>query len=179
MLETAVFLKNIQAGDHSAFSTMIEQYQKPIIRYLYRLTGDYEMACDLAQDTFVKAYQNIAKTDSNLKLNAWLYRIATNNALQFLRRKKLIGIIPLENIRKSVGTSDGSHPKDPIEDIAIRETLNKIPHDQRVCLILYYIEGFKCREIAESIEITEAAVQKRIARGAKLFREIYEGGHYK
>jgi RNA polymerase sigma-70 factor (ECF subfamily) len=175
-LETTVFLRDLQVGDHSAFEVLVDQYQKPIIRYLYRLTGDSELSRELAQDTFVKAYQNIAKTDSNLKLNAWLYRIATNNALQYLRRKKLIGFIPLENVKKSVNTSDGSHPKDPIEDIVIRETLNKIPHDQRICLILYYIDGFKCREIAESIEITEAAVQKRIARGAKLFRQIYKGG---
>ena len=123
-----------------------------------------------------KQYQNIHKTDSNLKLNAWLYRIATNNALQFLRRKKLVSFIPLENIRRSASTRNGTHPEDPIEDIAIRETLNKIPYNQRICLILYYIEGFKCREIAESIEITEGAVQKRIARGAKLFRQIYKGG---
>ena len=81
----------VRAGNTDAFADIIDHYQAPIQRYLYRLTGDSEMARDLAQDTFVQAYKNILRTDSELSLKAWLYRIAANNAFQHHRRKKPTG----------------------------------------------------------------------------------------
>ena len=175
--EASELLKDVRTGNPDSFEIVVERYQQPITRYLYRLTGDYEIAQDLAQDTFFNAYKNIHKTDPDLKLGAWLYRIATNNALQHHRRKKILGFIPFENIAKSGTKGNGAHPKDPVENMAIRDTLSKIPYRQRVCLILYYIEGYKCREIADALELSEAAVRKRISRATKSFRRIYNGGN--
>ena len=81
-MEEARVISLVRAGEVDAFAEIIENYQAPIIRYLYRLTGDYEMARDLAQDTFLQAYRGILKTDAELSFRAWLYRIATNSALQ-------------------------------------------------------------------------------------------------
>jgi RNA polymerase sigma-70 factor (ECF subfamily) len=174
--EASTLLNDLRTGNPDSFEKVVEQYQRPIIRYLYRLTGDYQVAQDLAQDTFFNAYKNIHKTDPDLKLGAWLYRIATNNALQYHRRKKILGFIPFEAIGKSGTKGNGAHPEDPVEDMAIRDTLSKIPYQQRVCLVLYYIEGYKCREIADALEVSEAAVRKRISRAVKSFRRIYKGG---
>ena len=81
-------IEQIRNGNGDAFAGIVECYQSAIVRYLYRMTGDYEAAKDLAQDTFVSVYKNIPKTDTGLSFKAWLYRIATNNALQHIRRKK-------------------------------------------------------------------------------------------
>ena len=178
-MEATRLSTSVRAGSAETFTEIVQQYQLPIIRYLYRLTGEYETAQDLAQDTFVQAYKKIRKTDSNLKLGAWLYRIATNNALQYHRRKKIIGFIPFENIRKSEPKGNGFHPRDLIEEMAIQETLEKIPYEQRVCIVLYYVEGFRCQEIAETIGISEAAVRKRISRGVNVFRQLYKEGDNK
>lgn len=135
------------------------------------------MAKDLAQDTFIQAYKGILKTDAELSFKAWLYRIATNNALQHHRRKKLLSFIPFT--AKSHDVPDTSNQSDcPAGKLAINEALLKIPEEQRTCLVLHFVEGFKYREIAETLGCSEEAVRKRVARGKNLFIGLYdrEGG---
>lgn len=175
-MEAVALIARIRAGNPDAFEQVIDRYQVPITRYLYRLTGDYETAKDLTQETFIKAYRSILKTDSELKLNAWLYRIATNTAIQHLRRKKLVTFIPFENILKSESRNNGTNPGTPVEEIAIKEALSKIPYEQRICVVLHYVEGFKYREIAETMGISEEAVRKRVTRGVQVFRRLYDRG---
>jgi len=176
-LEEARVIALVRAGEADAFAEIIEHYQAPIIRYLYRLTGDYEMAKDLAQDTFIQAYKGILKTDAELSFKAWLYRIATNNALQHRRRKKLLSFIPFTS-REQDTPNPGNQAECPGEVLAINEALLKIPEEQRTCLVLHFVEGFKYREIAETIGCSEEAVRKRVARGKKVFIGLYnrEGG---
>jgi len=176
-LEEARVIALVRAGEADAFTEIIEHYQAAIIRYLYRLTGDYEMAKDLAQDTFIQAYKGILKTDAELSFKAWLYRIATNNAGQHRRRKKLLSFIPFTTKEQDI--PDTANQSDcPAERIAINESLLKIPEEQRTCLVLHFVEGFKYREIAETLGCSEEAVRKRVARGKKLFTDLYdrEGG---
>ena len=80
----------IRSGQTDAFADVIETYQARIYRYVYRLTGDADLAEDLTQDTFIKAYKGILKTRSELALNAWLYRIATNVVNSMCRRRKYL-----------------------------------------------------------------------------------------
>lgn len=176
-MEEARVIALVRSGEADAFAEIIGYYQAPIIRYLYRLTGDYEMAKDLAQDTFLQAYKGILKTNAELSFKAWLYRIATNNAWQHRRRKKLLSFIPFttkeQDIPDSVNQADC-----PGEALDINEALLKIPEEQRTCLVLHFVEGFKYREIAETLGCSEEAVRKRVARGRKLFIGLYnrEGG---
>jgi len=176
-LEEARVIALVRAGEADAFAEIIEHYQAPIIRYLYRMTGDYEMAKDLAQDTFIQAYKGILRTDAELSFKAWLYRIATNNALQHRRRKKLLSFIPFASREQDISNSE-IEANCPGEALAINEALLKIPEEQRTCLVLHFIEGFKYREIAETLGCSEEAVRKRVARGRKLFIGLYdrEGG---
>lgn len=176
-MEEARVIALVRAGEVDAFAEIIEQYQAPIVRYLYRLTGNYEMAKDLAQDTFLQAYKGILKTDAELSFRAWLYRIATNNALQHRRRKKQLSFIPFTSREDDIPAA-GNRADYPGEKLAINEALLKIPGEQRTCLVLHFIEGFKYREIAETLGCSEEAVRKRVARGRKLFIELYdrEGG---
>ena len=175
MIEEAKVIDSVRAGDVDTFAEIIDHYQMPIIRYLYRLTGDYEMARDLAQDTFLQAYKGILKTSAELSFKAWLYRIATNNALQHRRRKKLLSFIPLTS-RGEDFQAALSHEDFPEENVAVLEALLRIPEEQRTCLVLHFVEGFKYREIADALGCTEEAVRKRVARGKQVFRNVYQGG---
>src|SRR5207237_6122032 len=73
-----------------SFEQIYDEYKTPIYNYVYHLVGDREQADDLTQDTFLKAFRALPKMDANLKLSAWLYRIATNTVYDGLRRRKLI-----------------------------------------------------------------------------------------
>jgi RNA polymerase sigma-70 factor (ECF subfamily) len=175
LIEEAQVIALVRSGKIDAFAGIVEHYQASIIRYLYRLTGDYEMAKDLAQDTFIQAYKSILKTDAELSLKAWLYRIATNNALQHHRRKKLLSFVPFALKEHNIAAE--GDPNDPAGEMAsIRDTLHRIPEEQRTCLVLHFIEGFKYREIAETLNISEEAVRKRVARGKKSFIQEYNRG---
>jgi RNA polymerase sigma-70 factor (ECF subfamily) len=175
-LDEAQVIALVRKGNTDAFTEIVEQYQSPIGRYLYRLTGDYEVTKDLVQDTFLKAYKGILKTESELSFKAWLYRIATNNALQYRRRRRLISFIPFaDSVQPDTQTSQAS--SGCVEErLLIQETLTKIPHDQKTCMVLHFVEGFRYREIADILGITEEAVRKRVARGSKKFRQLYEQG---
>jgi len=176
-LEEARVIALVRAGEADAFAEIIGHYQAPIIRYLYRMTGDYEMAKDLTQDTFIQAYKGILKTDAELSFKAWLYRIATNNALQQRRRKKLLSFISFTSKERDI--PNVSIQADCTgESLELHEALLKVPEEQRTCLVLHFVEGFKYWEIAETLGCSEEAVRKRVARGKKIFISLYnrEGG---
>ncbi len=165
----------VREGNSNAFAGIVEHYQAPLQRYLYRLTGDFELSKDLAQDTFVQAYKSILKTDSELSLRAWLYRIAENNARQHFRRKKLISFLPFSSPEKEENMAD-SRAAETEQSLAIAEALKKIQPKQRSCLVLHFVEGFRYREIAEILGISEEAVRKRVTRGSLEFRKLYGAG---
>lgn len=175
-MEEAQIIDMVRAGEVDAFAEIVEHYQAPIQRYLYRLTGDYQMSQDLAQDTFLQAYKGILKTKSALSLKAWLYRIATNNAVQHHRRKRRLSFIPLDECKTSDISTTENQASVVGEKMAIQETLSKVPEEQRTCLVLHFVEGFKYKEIAETLGISEDAVRKRVARGKQKFRMLYRGG---
>ena len=170
MQDEAQVISQVRAGNTDAFTDIVERYQGSIIRYLYRLTGEYEVALDLAQDTFVRAYEGILKTNTGLFLKPWLYKIATNLARQHHRRKRVLSFVPFTR----VGEPETSSATDKTEErIATGEALQKVPAEQRNCLVLHFIEGIKYREIGKILGISEDAVRKRVVRGCEKFRQAY------
>lgn len=131
------------------------------------------MARDLAQDTFVQAYRAILKTRSELRFKAWLYRIATNNALQYHRRRRLLSFVPFVGSEGPELRDTNTSPDAVPERMAIQEALMAVPLQRRECLVLHYVEGLKYKEIAGIADATEEAVRKRVSRGSKEFREAY------
>src|SRR5260370_42276197 len=80
-----------------SFEEIYDEYKTPIYNYVYHLVGDREQADDLTQDTFLKAFRALPKIDANLKLSAWLYRIATKTAYDALRRRQLVDLVPSQD----------------------------------------------------------------------------------
>lgn len=173
-MDEALILESVRKGNTDAFTGIIERYQLPITRYLYRLTGNWETAKDLAQDTFIQAYKSIMKTKFNTSFKAWLYKIATNNSRQFFRKYQPQKVTNMEVANEEAKLAGNDCPASVIESIVIRETLLKVDKDQRACLLLHFWEGLKYREIAEIIGISEEAVRKRVARGCQEFRKLYQ-----
>ena len=172
-MDEAQVISEVRTGATEAFGEIVEHYQAPIVRYLSRLTGDPEVARDLAQDTFVQAYKGILKTRSELRFKAWLYRIATNNALQYHRRRRLLSFVPFVGSEGPELRDTSTSPDAVPERMAIQEALLEVPLQRRECLVLHYVEGLKYREIAGVVDATEEAVRKRVSRGSKEFREAY------
>jgi len=168
--DEAQVINLVRAGNTDAFTEIVERYQGSIIRYLHRLTGEYEVALDLAQDTFVRAYQGILKTDAELSLKPWLYKIATNLARQHHRRKRILSFVPFTHVKELKSSSAADKAE---ERLAIGEALRKVPAEQRNCIVLHFVEGLNYREIGEILGTSEDAVRKRVVRGSEKFRQAY------
>jgi RNA polymerase sigma-70 factor, ECF subfamily len=173
VLEEIQTLALVKAGNADAFSEIIKSYQKPVLRYITRLTGDCEISQDLTQETFLQAYKGISKLNSDIAFKTWLYRIATNNTMQYLRRKKLFSVILFTHLKRSTISDNENGLDRTFESMDVKEALLKIPQDQRVCLTLHYIEGFQYREIAQTLGTSEEAVRKRVARGISRLKIIF------
>ncbi len=173
-MDDSQIISLVKSGDVDSFGVILERYQSSIFRYLYRLTGNYETALDLRQDTFIRAYKGILNNEVKVSFKAWLYKIATNNTRQFFRRKRIIAFVPLKEEKDKAIAGPGEDPSESIaERTDVRDTLVRIPHEQRVCMVLHFVEGFKYREIANTLGISEEAVRKRVARGSQEFKRLY------
>lgn len=158
-----------RGGDAAAFAEIFERYHQRIVNYLYGLVHDRELANDLAQDSFLKAYKALPRMDDDLRLGPWLYRIAGNTAFSALRRRKLIRWLPLLNDGIETSAADG----EIVEAEAVHRALAKLSPKYAAPLLLHSHEGLSCEEIAAILGISAGAVKTRLFRAREAFRAAY------
>lgn len=164
-------VERARAGDPEAFGLLFEQYQAPILNYLNRMVSDRALAEDLTQDTFIKAYKSLSKTSPDLAFKAWLYRIATNTAISYLRRGKIIRWLPF------VGEHETKAER--IDNQVSRQTdissaLKKLPPHYASILLLRHYQGLSIAETAQALDITDNAAKLRLFRARKAFAKVYD-----
>jgi RNA polymerase sigma-70 factor, ECF subfamily len=161
-------------GQTWSFERIYDEYKTPIYNYIYHLVGSREQADDLTQDTFLKAYKALPKMDANLRLSAWLYRIATNTAYDALRRRKLIAWMPWQDLDHEPADVDSADPQETIgTNELVRAALKRMPRHYRAALLLYTQEGYTYAEIAASLNIAESGVKMYLSRARHSFREHF------
>jgi len=172
--DVQVVVERLKARDAQTFRSLIERLQEPVTGYLHRLVGDREVALDLAQDTFLQVYKEIGKTSSDLALDAWIYRIATNYGLRYLNRKRLKQFIGLEGREAYDEHLMVAGPEDQAETrLLVQEALSMMKPKDAAILQLHYGSGFTYEEIGQVFQMSSEAVRKRVARGVEKFRAVY------
>ncbi len=155
-------VKNILGGDKTAFSELLEIYQRQILAYCARLLSFHqEDAQDATSETFLKVYINLASYNLNLKFSSWIYRIAHNESVNIIAKKSKIYIKPLDDQLDILFTEiDFDKPrKEDIEKI-----LSQLSVDDRNLLILFYLEEKSLREIGEILKISDNNVAVKLNR---------------
>lgn len=171
MVMDDLVVERLRAGDAPTYCTLIERLQQPLTGYLHRLVGDREVALDLAQDTFLQVYKEIGKTSGELKLDAWIYRIATNYGLRYLNRKRLRQMIHIDGLDDSLATAG---PEDQsVTRIVVQQALGRMNPKDAAILQLHYGNSFSYEEIGHILKLSSEAVRKRVARGVEKFRAVY------
>jgi RNA polymerase sigma-70 factor (ECF subfamily) len=163
-----------RAGDQAAFAELFEKYHAPILNYLHRMVNDRALAEDLTQDTFIKAYNALGTTSQDLAFKAWLYRIATNTAISYLRRKKIIQWLPFVGGDEDLHPSEESVERNVTRHTDIERTLAKLPKHYAAVLLLRHYQGLSLAETAAALNISENAAKLRLFRARKAFAEIYD-----
>jgi RNA polymerase sigma-70 factor, ECF subfamily len=164
-----------QNGDSAAFGRLLERYQGPLLRYLCRLVRRPDVGQDLCQETLLRAWRRLGDFDVQRPLGPWLYRIATNLALNFLQRTSW-RFLPLWFGRSSQQEPepepDLPDPAEAVDELlargedieAVQRALAELEPVHRAPLLLYYGEELSCRELAEALEVSEAAAKVRLFR---------------
>jgi RNA polymerase sigma factor (sigma-70 family) len=171
-MDQALVLEDAQAGREATFEQLFREYYGDILAYLYRLVGDRKQAEDLTQDAFLKAYRALPDLPADANVRAWLYRIGTNTALDWLRRRRLIAWLPLleRDTHPAVRTS---FAETSLESMAVARALGQLPARYRVPLVLFACQGFSTYEIAGILHISQGAVKTRLFRAREKFRRVY------
>jgi len=161
-------------GSDWSFERIYDQYKTPIFNFIFHLVGSRELADDLTQDTFLKVYKALPRMDANLKLSAWIYRIATNTAYDALRRRKLITWTQLPDHEHEPADVDRADPQQTIGTAElVRQTLEQMPKQYSLAIQFYTQHGLSYAEIAKALDITESGVKMFLSRARHSFREIY------
>jgi RNA polymerase sigma-70 factor (ECF subfamily) len=156
-----------------------------VIGLIARMTGDRALAEDLAQETFIKAYRNLAAFDTTRRLSSWLFRIAHNTALDSLRRARR-STVPIDGGAGGVHSAyDSPAPEapDPIEQKALGHALEtalaQLRTDHRAAVTLRYDEGLSFEEIGQVMGIPEPTARSHVHRARKELARLLSAGGWK
>jgi RNA polymerase sigma-70 factor (ECF subfamily) len=169
-------------GDLEAFSQLVKRYDRNIFRIAQHITHNEEDAQDVVQDAFLKAYQNLEQFQGNSKFYTWLVRIAVNEALMKLRRRRTDKTVSID---EDVETEEGSMPREladwgpnpeqlylqsQLGDI-LKKTIQGLPPGFRTVFVLRDVEELSTEETAEMLGLSIPAVKSRLLRARLQLRE--------
>ena len=169
-------------GDLQAFETLVRQYERQVFRIAQHITQNKEDAEDVVQDAFLKAYEKLHQFQGNSKFYTWLVRIAVNESLMRLRKRRTGKMVSID---EDVETEEGSMPRDLADwgpdpeqmygqsELAeiLRKTIQGLPPGFRVVFTLRDIEGLSTDETAEALGLSVPAVKSRLLRARLQLRE--------
>ncbi|MBK6313412.1 MAG: sigma-70 family RNA polymerase sigma factor [Blastocatellia bacterium] len=173
-------------GDELAFQEVVRRYRTPITNFVYRMLNDYEMAVDLAQETFVRVYTSIGRYEANFSFSTYIYRIASNLAISEIRKRKRRRVVSFFSVFQSDDGEMLEHdPADTrqlaedalLEDerrLAVTKAIATLPEKYRSALVLRDIEDHSYEQIAQILDLSEGTVKSRINRARNLLREKLE-----
>ncbi len=170
-------VEQARAGDRAAFTTLFQQYNAPICRYLARVVGNDDVGRDLAQETFFAAWRALRELRDPSRFASWLYRIATNQANSYLRQARVARLLPwAEPVGPQADTfPTTAGPEGQVgEHQQVAAALAQLTPKYRVCLLLQLEGGFSQREIAHLLRLTEKSVSVYVSRGREEFRRAYQ-----
>ena len=178
-------LEATKTGDDAAFAELVRRYRNQITNYVYRMTNDYDLAVDLAQETFMRVYAAAERYQTSYAFSTYIYRIATNLAISELRRRKRRRLVSLSTFfgeRESPNdTCELDMPdKGPLQDAtfvederraAVARAIATLPEKYRAPLVLRDVEERSYEEIACILSMNEGTVKSRINRARGFLRD--------
>jgi len=172
-------------GDEEAFYSLVGKYKNPITNFIARIIGDYDQAVDLTQETFLRVYKSIKKYRSDYQFSTWIYRIASNLAIDELRRRKRRGMFE----RRRIVQEEKDREINPEEQVAdnrrpqdeqcvdsqhrklIQEAIQSLPPVYRTAFILNAVEEVDYDQISRILGCSLGTVKSRLHRAKSLLQK--------
>lgn len=166
----------VQGGDRNAFSELVRTHARGVMNVVFRMCGDEQIAEDAAQETFIRAWANLASFRADASLRNWLYRIALNAATDMLRREKRILPGDLEDFHLTDSSPGPEGVYEQSERTAlVQRAIASLPDASRAVLVLKEYEGLSYHEIADALDIPIGTVMSRLNYARRSLKEKLEG----
>ena len=177
-ISNSELVKKSQLGEKAAFEQLVIRHQELVFSLAYKLTGNREMANDVAQESFIRAWKAIEKFRGDSTFSTWIYRITVNTAWTLRKKAKKHNTLNIDDTYEPIVIDE---KKDP-ELVAINSdlssvlvnALDKLPIEQRIIVELKNIEGRSHKEIADYLDISVTAAKVRLHRAHQKLRIILE-----
>jgi RNA polymerase sigma-70 factor (ECF subfamily) len=155
-----------------AFEAFLRGREREVFAYLWRLTGDEQVAYDLCQETFLRAWQHFERIAAYEQPGAWLFRVATNLALNH-RQRRTLPATPAHRLDEAEAPAGDDLAGRTAEHDLVHRTLLRLPRRQRAALVLREVYGLTSAQVAEALGITPAAAKMMLTRAREEFRRGY------
>ncbi len=185
LYEDKELVKKTLAGKQEAFEMIVQKYQQPLLNYIGRTVGEYELALELTQDVFIKTYSSLHSYRFYYKFSTWLYKIASNYIIDYWRKKKIKAFSIDQQSEKEDTTPPIQVPsqetsiyeKYELSEIKgkIETALEKIPSYLRELFVWKHINEFSYQEIAEIKDLPVGTIKNRVFKAKELIRKQMEG----
>lgn len=164
-------------NDHNAFAMLVDRYQKLVVNTCRGFVSNYADAEDLAQDVFIELFESLPDFRHESKLSTWIYRIAVNKSLNFVRKRKRETFF--DSITSIFGSSEGKNDNSSIDfssneadtdikskeqRVELKRAINALPENQKIAFILNKYQDLSYKEVSEVMEITLSSVESLLFR---------------
>jgi RNA polymerase sigma-70 factor (ECF subfamily) len=182
-LTDAEIMLRAKAGDESAFAYLVQKYRRPMVSFMYRMSHNAAAAEDLAQEVFLRVYRSRTSYEASAKFTTWLYRIATNLAVNHARdtrHERPENMASLDEPDEETGTTmDVADSSLTVEQQilrrermeAIRKKVQALPERQRMAVIMHKYQQMDYRQIGEVLKLSESATKSLLFRAYESLRE--------
>jgi len=173
------------ANQQIEFKSLLESHQEKVRNTCFRFLKNREDADDVAQDVFIRVHESLAHFREDSELSTWIYRIAVNKSLDFIRKKKrkkrfaqLTSLFGFNEDKEEIVLAANDNPQLDMEDKERKQVLDsaleKLPENQKTAITLSKYEGFSNKEIAKIMDISLSAVEALMHRAKKnLHKQLY------
>lgn len=175
LIQTAI------GGREDGFEELVRRYQRPITGYVYRMLNNYDASLDVTQEVFIKVYNSLTRYSSEYKFSTWLYRIAHNAAIDYMRRNSVVSqSIEAENADGTYQLQIESLQPNPEQQRErsewrreIETVVKCLPQVYRELILLRHAQDLSYDEIAEITNLPLGTVKNRLFRAREMMREIF------
>ncbi len=168
-------VRQIQEGDEMAFAEIVKIYKDKIVNFLWKITGDYQKAVELSQETFMRVYFKANKYKPIAPFSSWVYTIASNLAKTEMKKMRRYAAVSLDDVQNNLPMEAySSNPTDSGLLSNLKEALNSLHPRYKIPVILKDVEGFSQEEIAQMLKSPLGTIKARISRGRDYLKKELE-----
>jgi len=172
----AALVNDVRRGDRRAMSQLVSQYQRPVFNAAYRILGNMDDAADATQTVFLKVFEHIADYDRKFKFFSWVYRIAVNESLNQIKKRRP---------QASLDDGQASPWQGPAEELdskrlckRVQDALMLLNDEYRTVVVLKHISGCSYEQIGEILQLPEKTVKSRLYSARQLLKKALQNDEF-